>query len=131
VDQDLDYAVVHKTRENGKVTKVEKRVVFGSEERIRQRLSQCVSNNINTSYIERSNGTFLRRKSLTFAKEMACFTAKVGLSVYFYNFIRPHRPLSKNPDKTRTPRTPALCAGITDKVWDIKYAFARPYIDDN
>jgi hypothetical protein len=73
----------------------------------------------------------LRRKSLTFAKEVEYFTAKVGLSVYFYNFIRPHCSLSKNPDKTRTPRTPALCAGITDKVWDIKHAFEIPYIDDN
>jgi IS1 family transposase len=88
IDRDLDYAVVHKTRENGKVTKVEKRVVFGNEERILQRLSQCVSNKINTSYIERSNGTLrqinanLRRKSLTFAKEMEYFDAKVGLSVY-------------------------------------------------
>jgi IS1 family transposase len=137
IDNELDYAVVHKTRENGKVTKVEKRVVFGSEERIRQRLSQCVSHTINTSYIERSNGTLrqidanLRRKSLTFAKEMAYFSAKVGLCVYFYNFIKPHCSLSKNPDKTRTPRTPALCAGITNKIWDMKNAFEIPYIDDN
>ncbi|MDR1021808.1 MAG: hypothetical protein LBL94_00800 [Prevotellaceae bacterium] len=41
------------------------------------------------------------------------------------------RSVVENPDKTLTPRTPALCAGITDKVWDIKYAFAIPYIDDN
>jgi IS1 family transposase len=96
IDQALDHAVVHKAREHGKVTKVEKKVVFGSEERMRQRLSQCVSNSINTPYVERSNGTLrqidasLRRKSLTFAKEMEYFAAKVGLPVYFYNFIRPH-----------------------------------------
>jgi hypothetical protein len=67
----------------------------------------------------------------TFAKEKEYFAAKVGLCVYFYNFIRPHRSLSKNPDKTRTPRTPALCAGITAKVRDIKCAFEIPCIDDN
>jgi hypothetical protein len=49
-----------------------------------------------------------------FAKEMEYFGAKVSLSVYFYNFIRSHNILSKNPDKTRTPRTPALYAKITD-----------------
>jgi hypothetical protein len=38
----------------------------------------------------------LRRKSLTFAKKMEYFDAKVALSVYFYNFIRPHSSLSKN-----------------------------------
>lgn len=137
IDKDLDYAVVHKTRENGKVTKVEKKIIFGDEKRIEQKLTQCVSNKINTSYIERSNGTLrqmdanLRRKSLTFAKEMEYFKAKVGLSVYFYNFIRPHCSLSKNPDKTRTPRTPAFYAGITDRVWDVEFAFKVPYIDDN
>jgi hypothetical protein len=69
----------------------------------------------------------LRRKSLTFAKEMEYFGAKVSLSVYFYNFIRPHNTLSK----TRTPRTPALYAKITHCVWDVKFAFMVPYIDDN
>jgi hypothetical protein len=59
---------------------------------------------------------------------MEYFEAKIGLTVYFYNFIRPHGTLSKNPDKTRTPRTPALVAGITNNVWNVKYAFMKPYI---
>jgi hypothetical protein len=137
IDKELDYAVVHKTGENDKVIKVEKKIVFGDEKRIEQKLTQCVSNKINTAYIERSNGTLrqvnanLCRKSLTFAKEMEYFNAKVSLSVYFYNFIRPHGSLSKNPDKTRTPRTPAFYAGITDKVWNVKLAFMIPYINSN
>ncbi|MDR2086976.1 MAG: IS1 family transposase, partial [Dysgonamonadaceae bacterium] len=61
-----------KTRENSKIVKVAKKIVFGDEKRIEQKLTQCVSNKINTSYIERSNGTLrqmdanLRRKSLIF-----------------------------------------------------------------
>jgi hypothetical protein len=116
IDKELDYAVVDKTRENGKVIKVEKKIIFGEEKRIEQKLTQCVSNKINTAYIERSNGTLrqmdanLRRKSLTFAKEPEYFDAKISLSVYFYNLIRPHSSLNKNPDKTRMPRTSALCA---------------------
>jgi hypothetical protein len=34
LDEDLDYATVHKTRENGHIVNVERTVVFGSEERI-------------------------------------------------------------------------------------------------
>jgi hypothetical protein len=62
---------------------------------------------------------------------MEYFEVKAGLTVYFYSFISPHSSLSKNPDKTHTPRTPAFYAGITDKVWDIKFALKIPYINDN
>jgi IS1 family transposase len=60
---------------NGKITKVEKKIIFGDEQRIEQKLSQSISHTINTAYIERSNGILrqmdrhLRRKNLTFAKE--------------------------------------------------------------
>jgi len=36
--------------------------------------------------------------------------------------------LSKNPDKSYTPRTPAQAAGIVDCVWTNKFAFERPEI---
>jgi hypothetical protein len=101
--------VVHKTGKKGKVTKVKLKVIFGREERICQGLYKCVSNNINTSYVEHSNGTLrqintnLRRKSLTFTKEMEYFEAKVGLSIYSYNFIRQHCLLSKILTKHEPP----------------------------
>ena len=60
----------------------------------------------------------LRGESLTFAKEMEYFETKVCLPVYFYNFVRPHCSLSKNPDKTRTPRIPAFYSRITDRVME-------------
>jgi IS1 family transposase len=134
LDPELDYAVVHKTRENGKVIKVEQRIVFGNEERIEEKLSQSPSRKINTAYVERSNGTLrqadshLRRKSLTFAKEMPHFKAKLNIIVFFYNFIRPHATLSMNPDKTKTPRTPALCAGIIENNWTLDFAFKWPVV---
>ena len=118
VDPELDYAVVHKTRENGKVVKVEQKIVFGNEERIGSKLYKSVSNKINTAYIERSNGTLrlmnshLQRKSIKFAKEMEYFRAKLNIIIMHYNFIKPHGTLSKNPDKSCTPRTP--CFGRRD-----------------
>jgi IS1 family transposase len=134
IDPELNYAVVHKTREKGKVVKVETKIVFGDEESIKQKLSKSPSNKINTAYVERSNGTLrkmdshLRRKSLTFAKEKKCLEARLSLIIFFYNFIRPHGTLSKNADKTQTARTPALYAGITDKNWDVQYAFKKSYL---
>ena len=114
--------------------KVERKIVFGNAKRIAEKLGQSVSNDTNTSYIERSNGTLrqvnshLRRKSLTFAKERDFFDAKIALIIYVYNFIRAHWTLSRNEDKSYTPRTPALCSGITDKVWKIEDSFIKPYI---
>lgn len=132
VDPDLDYAVVHKTREKGRVTKVEQRIVFGQQERIQTKLDQSVSKKINTAYIERSNGTLrqmdshLQRKSMKFAKENRYFQAKLSIIVMHYNFIKPHGTLSRNLDKSYTPRTPALVAGIISENWSIDYAFAKP-----
>ena len=132
IDNEVDYAVVHKTRENGKITKVETRVVFGTVERINERLKKSVSKKINTSYIERSNGTLrlndahLQRKTYKFSKDKDFLKAKVAIIILFYNFIKPHSTLSINPDKSHTPRTPAQAAGIVDCVWTTQFAFERP-----
>jgi hypothetical protein len=69
----------------------------------------------------------LRRKSLTFAREKPYFEAKLGI-IFIYNFIKPHSTLSKNQDKTCTPRTPALCAGIIKQNWTIEGALKLPMI---
>jgi hypothetical protein len=118
IDPQLDYAVVHKTREKGKVVKVERRIVYGDEKRIDAKIAQSPGKKINTSYIERANGTLrqtdshLKRKSQTFAKEIPHLKAKLAVVILMYNCIRPHNTLSKNPDKTYTPRTPALAAKL-------------------
>lgn len=134
VDEEIDYAVVHKTRENGTIKKVETRIVYGNESRINKRLEKSVSNKINTSYIERSNATLrlnnahLQRKTYKFSKDMEFLKAKLAIVILFYNFIKPHLTLSKNSDKTFTARTPAMLVGIADKVWSTKFAFERPEI---
>jgi IS1 family transposase len=132
IDPELDYAVVHKTREKGKVVKVERRIVFGQEKRIDEKIAKSPGKKINTSYIERVNGTLrqtdshLRRKSQTFAKEMPHFKAKLAVIILMYNCIRPHSTLSKNSDKTYTPRTPALVAKLIEQNWTVYSAYRRP-----
>lgn len=126
VDADLDYATVHKTREAGHVVKVQKKVVYGDAQRIAARMEQSPSKTINTSYIERVNGILrqmdahLRRKAPTFAKATCYLKAKLYLIVAFYNFVRPHGTLSRNPDRTTTPRTPAMTAGLSDHLWTVE-----------
>jgi len=132
IHEDLDYATVHKTREKGRVVKIERKVVFGNAERITKRLEDSPSTTINTSYIERMNGILrqidahLRRKSMTFAKSIRYLKAKLYLVVAYYNFGRPHGTLSKNPDRSTTPRTPAMVAGITDHLWSVDELMGRP-----
>jgi hypothetical protein len=130
IDQDLDYATVHKTRVKGRVVKVEQRIVFGNKNRIEQRLKNSPSHTINTAFTERANGTLrqldshLRRKSLSFAKAYRFLKAKAHLIVACYNLVRPHGTLS-----CRTvPRTPAMAANLTDHPWVHSRLFATPLL---
>lgn len=123
VNEDLDYAIVHKTREKGRIVKVETKVVFGSAERIAKRMEELLGKTINTSYVERSNlnwriwDAHLARKSLRYAKSIRWLKAKFSICVAFYNFIRPHETLSRTDNRKFLPKTPAMAAGITDHQW--------------
>jgi len=134
IDPEINYAVVHKTREKGKVVKVEKKIIFGSEDSIKSCLEKSISNTINTSYIERSNLTLrqndahLQRKTLKFAKNMEYFEAKLNINILHYNFIKPHWSLSKNKDRSFTPTTPAMKANVVSQRWTIRYAFFYPVL---
>lgn len=125
IDENLDYATVHKTRVNGRVVKVEKKIVYGSRERIEEKLKELPGNTINTSFVERSNlnwrlwDAHLTRKSLLFAKSDRWLKAKFAICVAFYNFIRPHETLSRGKDRIFRPKTPAMAAGIVSHVWTI------------
>jgi hypothetical protein len=44
---------VHKYREKGKVKKIEKKIIFGTESQVKNKLSQSsVSNSVNTTFVE-------------------------------------------------------------------------------
>jgi len=126
IDEKLDYATVHKSREKGRVVKVERNIVFGSAKRIEKKMKELPGKTINTSYVERSNlnwriwDAHLTRKSLMFAKSLRWLKAKFAICVGFYNFIRPHETLSRGEDRVFRPKTPAMAAGITDHKWSIK-----------
>jgi IS1 family transposase len=131
IDPELNYAVVHKTREKGKMIKVEKKVIFGSQESVEDCLERSVSKTINTSYIERFNLTLrqndahLQRKTLKFSKNISYFEAKLNIVIMHYNFIKPHWSLSKSMKK---PVTPAMKANIVSSKWSVNDACSYPIL---
>jgi IS1 family transposase len=124
--KDLVYATVHKTRVKGRVTKIDYRTVFGTEEQVAAalKLSKC-SRKINTSFIERQNGTDRNRcsrkvrKSYCFSKDWDIHGAATCFSLYSYNFCWAVRTL-RRPDGQAGECTPAMAAKLTDHVWTIK-----------
>jgi hypothetical protein len=118
----LRYATVHKAREAGRVVKVEPRAVFGA-------LPEAVS----TAYLERHNGTDRHRnarkarKTYRFSKEWTMPEAVSTFTHYSYNFCWPVRTLRERDTEGRwQPRTPAMAAGLTDRVWPLAEWLAFP-----
>jgi len=132
IDEDLSYATVHKTRQSGRVIKVERKVVHGSEQQILARLTESPSNTVNTAYIERSNldwrlwDAHLARKVPTVARSIHWLKAKFAICVACYNLIRPHETLSRGEDRVFRPKTPAMAASITDHRWSFSELLAHP-----
>ena len=127
MDQEFKYATVHKVRQNGKLVKVERNIVFGNPKSIEQIIaSSKVSKKINTSFIERANLTLrnfnrkLTRKTLCFAKQKRGLEAQANIAVTYYNFSRPHRGLTlRGANGRRVKRTPAMAASLIRRVWPI------------
>ena len=134
---DLNYATVHKTREKGRVVKIDFRVVFGTVATVLAALAvSAVSNAINTAFVERHNGTDRNRnarkvrKSYCFSKDDRVHQAVTYFTMYSYNFCWPVRTLRIRASDAHPwqQRTPAMTAGLTDHVWSLAEWLARPSI---
>ena len=98
--QGLTYAVVEKTREKGRVVKIATRVVFGTMAAVAAALGMSsASRAVNTSFVERQNGTDRHRnarkarKTYRFSKDWRHHEAVTYLTMYIYNFCWPVRTL--------------------------------------
>ncbi len=114
-----------------RVKGVIQRIVRGTEEAVRARLNATQggeSAQINTSYIERLQGTFrsrlapLARKTRSAVRQRATLEAGMWLIGTAYNFCCWHRSLrlprsGANAEGRWTERTPAQAAGLTDHRW--------------
>jgi len=138
---EISFVTVHKERSQGRVTKVEPRVVFGTAEQVGETLAQGTSSpTINTSYVERWNGTQRHqnarktRKTCTFSKELLFHAAVTCLCVFFYNFgwtVRTLRERVQQEPPRYRPRTPAMAAGLADHVWTLNEILTRPVYPSN
>jgi IS1 family transposase len=137
--ENLRYATVHKTREKGRVVKVETRVVFGQRPDVEVALKASkVSRHVNTSFIERHNGTDRNRnarkvrKTYCFSKDWDVHEAVTYFTMYSYNFCWPVRTLATRDERgQRHDRTPAMSAGLTDHVWSLREWLTFPSVQPN
>jgi IS1 family transposase len=125
--EDLCYATVRKRREKGRVVEVVRTVVLGTWALLRSFLDRStVSTTINTSFVERHNGTDRhqnsrkRRKTYGFSKAMGLHRAASYFVGYSYNFCWCVRTLRIPGEAGRwRQRTPAMAAGLTDHAWSL------------
>jgi IS1 family transposase len=132
----LTYATVTKRREKGRVVEVGTRVVFGTVAAVLLALGMSkVSRAINTSFVERQNGTDRHRnarkarKTYRFSKDWRHHEAVTYLSMYVYNFCWPVRTLRIKDEEGRwRTRSPAMAAGLADHVRSIAEWLSRPAV---
>lgn len=132
----INFAVVNKVRENGKVSSVKSEIVLGTKRKIQKILdSSWCSRNINISFVERSNlhqrlnNRRLTRKTLGFSKKTNMHEAQIWLCRGYYHYVRPHSSLKlRSEDGTHwTQRTPAMAAGVTKHIWTMKELVTFPH----
>ncbi len=131
----LNYAVVEKRRQEGRVVAIGVRVVFGVVAAVLAalRLSR-VSRAINTSFVERRHGTDRNRnarkvrKTYCFSKDWRFHEAATYFTEYSYNFCWVVRTLRVREDGHWRKQTPAMAAGLTDHVWSISEWLSFPAV---
>jgi hypothetical protein len=130
----LDAQVVKPMRRWRLVT-VKHRVVFGTQAAINQVLAAC-GWQINTALVERltrslrQRGAAMRRRSATSGKGEDGVHQQLALFQGYHNFVLPHAsvrqalaaPVATNgcgSVKVWQPCTPAMAAGLTDRLWSL------------
>jgi IS1 family transposase len=135
----LNYATVHKHREEGRVVAVERRQVFGTPRGLGAALAASeVSERVNTSFVERQHATDRgrnarkSRRTYRFSKDWRVHEAMTYYTLYRYNFCWPVRTLRVvGPDGSWHRRTPAMAAGLADHVWSAKEWLSFPAVQFN
>src|SRR6266566_3340072 len=132
----LLYAQVIKTVRRRRLVRVRPRVVCGTLEAVQQVLTAC-GWHINTAFVERLNLSLrqhvaaIGRRVSTLCKGEEGLRQQLAVYHVYYNFCLPHSslrqalplPLPTNGTgsaKHWRPQTPAMAAGLTDRVWSLR-----------
>jgi hypothetical protein len=134
VPAELGDATVRKRREKGRVVEVVRTLVFGTLSLLGGLLKRSTASpTINTSFVERNNGTDRhqnspkRRKTYGFSKDLAMHRAASYFIGYCDNFCWPVRTLRvREAEGPWQARTPAMAAGLSDHVWSTREWITYP-----
>lgn len=96
----------------GTLVRTEKEVVMGSPDLAKASTSINERQNLTMRMVMRR----FTRLTNGFSKKVEYHLYAVALHYAFYNWCRPHTTLTKGMGK---PTTPAMAAGLTDRVWTI------------
>jgi len=138
-EPDMQYATVKKQRKQGRVVSIGIEQIYGTEDGLKASLeSSSVSNTINTSFIERQNGTDRHlnarkaRKTLEFSKDKIYHVGQSWLCMTYYNFCWDHRSLRIGTmDMKYIHRSPMMALGVTDHIWSIESMVSYQIIKDH
>jgi hypothetical protein len=116
--------MVKQRDDHGKLQGVKLRVIFGSKQDVIAWLGKS------TAYIERNHLTSRLfnarqvRKTLAFSKKVDDYRASAAWEDCCYNLVRPHKslrlPIRDALPRKWLPRTPAMAAGLTNRIWTVK-----------
>jgi hypothetical protein len=124
---ELCYATVCKKRKKGRVVEVTRALIFGTVLLLGAYLKRsAVSTTVNTSFVERNNGTDRHqnsrkhRKTCGFSKDIVVHHAASYFIGFSYNFCWCVRTLRVPGEEGHwQQRTPAMAAELTDHVWSL------------
>jgi len=119
------YLQMVKRRQEGRVTGVKAKTIYGDERKVLKLLGGS------TSYVERTNLTSrhmngrLVRKTLGYSKELGMLRASSTWEDAVYNLGRALKTLRiESPQEAGNrrwvKRSPAMAAGLTDHIWEIE-----------
>ncbi len=117
------YATVNKSYKEGAVAEKTCTIIHGTEEDLSAALARSKSSGtINTSFVERQNGTDRNynsrkvRKTYAFSKDLVVHIAVSWWVMFCYNFHYIHGGLRQQlGDRTFLNRTPAMVAGLAKR----------------
>jgi IS1 family transposase len=127
-EPDMQYATVKKHRVRGRVVSISIEQVYGTGDALTAVLeSSLVSNTVNTSFVERQNGTDRllnarkARKTLEFSKDNEYHKCHSWFCVAYYNFCWDHRSLRiETGVKKYNHRSPMIALGVTQHIWSVE-----------
>jgi hypothetical protein len=130
------YATVKKTYARGTVVATRRTLVHGTAQDLQRALRHSKqSDQINTAFIERHNGTDRNsnarkvRKTYAFSKEWVPHVAVSWWVLLCYNFHYAHRSLAQRlADGLLRHRTPAMAIGIADRPLSVADLLSTPVV---